>query len=193
MRKGILYGLQGDTAYTQTCMYGRLAIVALSVRPPGVNELCVCVQENGLSSSHLHLPFLYFLIRFFSFVFPLRLLSSRSHIFPFLFPLFPGSPLYQLYSMTPSPLPTYFTTLYPRLDPPIDIHPTHSSSYFSSFVPLFLHISPSASPHPGEVTAIPPFTWRACKAHHQTKSPNFCLFAKKKRRETKEERKRRTE
>ena len=40
--KGILYGLQGDTALAKACIV-RLVIVALSVQPPGVNKLCVCV------------------------------------------------------------------------------------------------------------------------------------------------------
>jgi hypothetical protein len=40
--KGILYGLQGDTALAKACIV-RLVIAALSVQPPGVNKLFVCI------------------------------------------------------------------------------------------------------------------------------------------------------
>ena len=48
--KGILYGLQGDTALAKACIV-RSVIVALSVQPPGVNKLCVCPDrftEGGI-------------------------------------------------------------------------------------------------------------------------------------------------
>lgn len=100
-----------------------------------------------LSSSHLHLPFLYvpnsFLFFRLSFASPFIPFSHLPFSLPSLSLFSPLSTVF--YDPSPPYLPTYFTTLYPRLDLPIDIHPTHSSSYFSSFVPLFLHISPSDS------------------------------------------------
>jgi hypothetical protein len=51
--KGILYGLQGDTALAMACIV-RSVIVVLSVQPPGVNKLCVCTVRAILKPKYEH-------------------------------------------------------------------------------------------------------------------------------------------